>query len=50
MDQWTFNDSYWNNFLGDLVEYANTRRSGHAVRLSSAARPPTPSAATTTPS
>ena len=24
MDQWTFNDSYWNNFLGDLVEYANT--------------------------
>ncbi|MDB5291404.1 MAG: hypothetical protein JWL69_2645, partial [Phycisphaerales bacterium] len=23
MDQWTFNDSYWNNFLGDLVEYAN---------------------------
>ena len=24
MDQWTFNDSYWNNFLGDLVTYANT--------------------------
>lgn len=24
MDQWTFNDSYWNNFLGDLVEYANS--------------------------
>lgn len=24
MDQWTFNDSYWNNFLGQLVEYANT--------------------------
>lgn len=24
LDQWTFNDSYWNNFLGDLVEYANT--------------------------
>src|SRR5665213_2405889 len=24
MDQWTFNDSYWNNFLGDLVEYSNT--------------------------
>jgi hypothetical protein len=23
MDQWTFNDSYWNNFLGDLVEYSN---------------------------
>jgi hypothetical protein len=23
MDQWTFNDSYWNNFVGDLVEYAN---------------------------
>ena len=23
MDQWTFNDSYWNNFLGELVEYAN---------------------------
>ena len=23
LDQWTFNDSYWNNFLGDLVEYAN---------------------------
>jgi hypothetical protein len=23
MDQWTFNDSYWNNFIGDLVEYAN---------------------------
>jgi hypothetical protein len=24
MDQWTFNDSYWNNFIGDLVEFANT--------------------------
>ncbi len=24
MDQWTFNDSYWNNFVGDLVQYANT--------------------------
>jgi hypothetical protein len=24
MDQWTFNDSYWNNFIGDLVEYANS--------------------------
>jgi len=24
MDQWTFNDSYWCNFLGDLVEYANS--------------------------
>jgi len=24
MDQWTFNDSYWNNFLGDLVHYSNT--------------------------
>ncbi|MEI8241735.1 MAG: beta-galactosidase trimerization domain-containing protein [bacterium] len=24
MDQWTFNDSLWNNFIGDLVEYANT--------------------------
>ncbi len=24
MDQWTFNDSYWNNFLGDLVQYGNT--------------------------
>jgi hypothetical protein len=23
MDQWTFNDSYWNNFLGDLVACAN---------------------------
>ncbi len=23
MDQWSFNDSYWNNFIGDLVEYAN---------------------------
>ncbi len=23
MDQWTFNDSYWNNFLGDLVTYSN---------------------------
>jgi len=23
MDQWSFNDSYWNNFLGDLVAYAN---------------------------
>ena len=23
MDQWTFNDSYWNNFIGDLVDYAN---------------------------
>ena len=24
MDQWTFNDSWWLNFVGDLVEYANT--------------------------
>jgi len=24
MDQWTFNDSYWNNFIGDLVEYSNS--------------------------
>ena len=24
MDQWTFNDSYWNNFLGDLAAYANS--------------------------
>jgi hypothetical protein len=24
MDQWSFNDSLWCNFLGDLVEYANT--------------------------
>ena len=24
MDQWTFNDSCWNNFIGDLVEYANS--------------------------
>ena len=24
MDQWTFNDSYWLNFIGDLVEYANS--------------------------
>ncbi len=24
MDQWSFNDSVWNNFLGDLVTYANT--------------------------
>lgn len=24
MDQWTFNDSYWNNFIGDLVEFANS--------------------------
>ena len=23
MDQWSFNDSYWCNFVGDLVEYAN---------------------------
>lgn len=23
MDQWTFNDSYWNNFVGDLVEDSN---------------------------
>ena len=23
MDQWTFNDSCWNNFIGDLVVYAN---------------------------
>jgi hypothetical protein len=23
MDQWTFNDSYWNNFVGRLVEYSN---------------------------
>jgi len=24
MDQWTFNDSYWNNFIGDLVAHANS--------------------------
>lgn len=24
MDQWSFNDSYWCNFLGGLVEYANS--------------------------
>src|ERR1035437_776724 len=24
MDQWTFNDSYWNNYIGDLVVYANS--------------------------
>jgi hypothetical protein len=24
LDQWTFNDSVWCNFLGDLVEYANS--------------------------
>ena len=24
MDQWSVNDSYWNNFIGDLVEYANS--------------------------
>lgn len=24
MDQWTFNDSYWNNFIGELVEYSNS--------------------------
>ncbi len=24
MDQWTFNDAYWCNFLGDLVEYSNS--------------------------
>jgi hypothetical protein len=24
IDQWSFNDSYWCNFLGDLVTYANT--------------------------
>jgi hypothetical protein len=24
LDQWSFNDSLWCNFLGDLVEYANT--------------------------
>ncbi len=24
MDQWTFNDSVWCNFLGDLVEFANS--------------------------
>jgi hypothetical protein len=23
LDQWTFNDSYWNNFVGDLVEFSN---------------------------
>jgi len=25
MDQWSFNDSYWCNFLGGLVEYANSQ-------------------------
>lgn len=24
MDQWTFNDSHWNNFLGDLVDFGNS--------------------------
>ena len=24
MDQWTFNDATWANYLGELVEYANT--------------------------
>ena len=24
MDQWSFNDSHWCNFLGDLVQYANS--------------------------
>ncbi len=24
MDQWTFNDSYWNNFVGDLVRFTNS--------------------------
>lgn len=24
MDQWTFNDAYWANYLGHLVEYANS--------------------------
>ncbi len=24
LDQWTFNDSVWANFLGDLVEYTNS--------------------------
>jgi len=24
MDQWSFNDSWWNNFLGDLATYSNT--------------------------
>jgi hypothetical protein len=24
LDQWTFNDAYWLNFIGDLVEYANS--------------------------
>ena len=24
MDQWSFNDSYWCNFLGGLVQYANS--------------------------
>ncbi len=24
MDQWSFNDSHWCNFVGDLVTYANT--------------------------
>jgi len=25
MDQWSFNDSFWCSFLGDLVEYANSQ-------------------------
>ena len=24
MDQWTFNDAYFNNFVGDLVDYSNS--------------------------
>jgi len=24
MDQWSFNDSFWCNFIGDLVEYSNS--------------------------
>ncbi|HZK81105.1 MAG TPA: hypothetical protein VFC46_08565 [Humisphaera sp.] len=26
MDQWTFNDSYWNNLIGDLVDYVKIMR------------------------
>src|SRR6185436_1612266 len=39
MDQNTFNDSLWNNTIGDMVEYANTIDPDHPVGFEGAQCP-----------
>jgi hypothetical protein len=39
MDELTFNDSVWNNLLGDLVEYANTVDPDHPAGFEGAQSP-----------